>query len=149
MICKYCNSEIPDDASFCPNCGANMKDNTSETPNAAERPNMTEQFGAERAQQQAQQNAQQNARQEAPKTSSVITKPDGSKSIGTLDKTAAILICLFLGEIGIHNFIFGETKKGIFKIVTTFCCGLSFIFMLIDLIKICTDSYVIDPNALI
>ena len=35
----------------------------------------------------------------------------------------------------------GETKRGIWKIVLSFCCGIGGILALIDLIKICTDSY--------
>ena len=33
------------------------------------------------------------------------------------DKVVMILICLFLGGLGIHNFMMGETKKGVFKII--------------------------------
>lgn len=65
------------------------------------------------------------------------------------DKVSMALICFFLGSIGIHNFILGENKKGIFKIIMVFCFGVSLIFMLIDFVKILSDSYVIDKNALI
>lgn len=66
------------------------------------------------------------------------------------DKLIMILICLFLGEFGIHNFIMGETKKGIFKLIATFfLCGTGWIFALVDLIKIAMDTYVIDPDKLI
>lgn len=65
------------------------------------------------------------------------------------DKTAMALVCFFFGSIGVHNFIMGETKKGLFKILMLFCCGLSGIFALIDFIKILTDSYVVDPNSII
>lgn len=65
------------------------------------------------------------------------------------DKLVMILICLFLGGFGIHNFIMGENKKGIFKIAMTFCCGIGALFALIDLIKIAMGSYVVDPNKLI
>lgn len=65
------------------------------------------------------------------------------------DKVVMALICFFLGGIGIHNFMMGETKKGIFRIVMTFCCGIGVIFALIDFIKILTDSYVVDPDKLI
>ncbi|MGN0814520.1 MAG: NINE protein [Candidatus Coproplasma sp.] len=64
-------------------------------------------------------------------------------------KIEILLICLFLGCFGVHNFLMGEIKKGIFKIFT--CCfyGLGFIFVLLDLIKIATDSYKRDPNGII
>ena len=65
------------------------------------------------------------------------------------DKLVMILICLFLGGIGIHNFMMGETKKGIFKIIMCFVCGISGILALVDLIKIATGSYVVDPDKLV
>lgn len=65
------------------------------------------------------------------------------------DKTVMILICLFLGGLGIHNFMMGETKKGVFKIIMSFCCGIGGILALIDLIKIAMGNYVVDPNKLV
>ena len=64
------------------------------------------------------------------------------------DKVVILLLCFFLGGFGIHNFMMGETKKGIFKIIMS-CICLGGIFALIDFIKICMDSYVVDPDALI
>lgn len=57
-----------------------------------------------------------------------------------------IIICLFLGGLGIHNFMMGETKKGVTKILFSLCFGIGGILALIDLIKIATDNYVVDPN---
>ena len=65
------------------------------------------------------------------------------------DKVTMALICFFLGGLGIHNFMMGESKKGIMKIVLAFLCGISGILALIDFIKILTGSYKVDPNALI
>lgn len=62
------------------------------------------------------------------------------KYSGGQDKTTLALICFFLGSIGIHNFIIGEQKKGIMKIVL-FLFGISPIFALIDFVKILTDKY--------
>ena len=61
----------------------------------------------------------------------------------------ALGIGFFLGGIGIHNFMMGETKKGIFKIVMAFCCGIGGILALIDFVKILMDKYVVDPDKLI
>ena len=69
--------------------------------------------------------------------------------IGGQNKLMIILLCAFLGGFGVHNFVLGETKKGIFKIVMSFCFGISVFFWIYDLIKLCTDKYDIDPNALI
>jgi len=65
------------------------------------------------------------------------------------DKIVMILVCLFLGGLGIHNFMMGETKKGIFKIIMSCFCGLGSIFALIDLIKIAMGSYVVDTEKLV
>lgn len=62
------------------------------------------------------------------------------------DKIAMALIAFFLGGIGIHNFMMGETKKGIVKIVFFFVCGISSILALVDFIRILTDTYVADPE---
>lgn len=65
------------------------------------------------------------------------------------DKLVMILVCFFLGGLGIHNFMMGETKKGVFRLIMSFCCGIGAIFALIDLIKICMGTYVVDPEKLV
>ena len=57
------------------------------------------------------------------------------------DKITMALVCFFLGGIGIHNFMMGEKKRGIMKIVFCFLCGISGILALIDFVKILTDKY--------
>jgi len=80
----------------------------------------------------------------------VATKKEAvAGDLGGKDKIVMILVCLFLGGFGIHNFMLGETKKGIVKIIASFCCGLGGILALIDLIKIAMDKYVVDPTKLI
>ncbi len=65
---------------------------------------------------------------------------------GNYDKIVIALVCFFLGGIGIHNFMLGETKKGIVKIVLAFCFGISSILALIDFIKILMDKYEVNPD---
>ena len=65
---------------------------------------------------------------------------------GNYDKITIALICFFLGGIGIHNFMLGETKKGIVKIVLSFCFGIGAILALIDFIRILTDNYEVNPD---
>lgn len=72
---------------------------------------------------------------------------ENSNYLNGQDKTTMILICLFLGGFGVHNFMMGETKKGIVKLVTLLCC-ISGILAIIDLVKICMGNYVVDPDAL-
>ena len=68
------------------------------------------------------------------------------------DKIVCILLCFFLGGLGIHNFYMGETKKGVLKLVLTLLVIPSFvsgILCLIDFIKMLIGSYTYDPEALI
>jgi uncharacterized membrane protein YvbJ len=60
------------------------------------------------------------------------------------DKVTMALVCFFLGAIGIHNFMMGEKKKGIIKIIFYFICGISGILALIDFIKILMDKYEVE-----
>lgn len=55
------------------------------------------------------------------------------------------IIALFLGGLGIHNFMMGETKKGIIKILLCWT-GISSIIALIDAIKLFQNKYVIDTD---
>jgi TM2 domain-containing membrane protein YozV len=78
-----------------------------------------------------------------------IKNAASSDNLNGQDKIVMILICLFLGGLGIHNFMMGETKKGVFRIIMSLCCGLGAIFALIDLVKIAMGTYVVDPEKLI
>ena len=64
-------------------------------------------------------------------------------------KVIIVLLCLFLGSFGAHNFIMGENKKGIVKIILTVFCGLGFILSIIDLVKITTNNYTYNQDAFI
>ena len=79
----------------------------------------------------------------------VAIKGSAGDSLGGKDKMTIAIICFFLGGIGIHNFMMGETKKGIFKIFMCFCFGIGAILALIDFIKILTDNYEVNPDKLI
>ena len=56
------------------------------------------------------------------------------------------LVCFFLGGLGVHNFMMGEKKRGIKKILFSLLCGIGGILALIDFINILTDKYVVDPS---
>ncbi len=66
------------------------------------------------------------------------------------NKIIIILIAIFCGAFGIHNFVLGETKKGIVRIAGSLLCGIvGSILAWIDIIKIAKGTYVVDPNAFI
>ena len=83
----------------------------------------------------------------APQADDTFTKKD--PKLAGQNKWIMAILCFFLGCIGVHNFVMGENKKGIFKIIMTLCCGIGFIFMLIDFVRILTDEYVADPTNLV
>lgn len=130
MFCKNCGEAMNDNQAICIKCGVKVGDGTTfcancgnpvPDPNAA----YCLQCGV------------------------AIKKGSNSDYLGGKDKITMALICFFLGGLGIHNFMMGETKKGIVKIVASFCFYLGGILALIDLVKILTDKYEVDPEKLI
>jgi TM2 domain-containing membrane protein YozV len=101
MYCQKCGKEIPDQASFCPNCGHPAR------PAAA-----------------------------AP----TATRPGYSadKQVSPLSRLAALLLCLFVGALGVHRFYVGKIGTGVAMIFTLGGLG---IWVLIDLIMIIVGSF--------
>ena len=128
MYCKNCGEALEDNQAICVKCGVKVGDGNKYCPNCA-------------AQTNPEQEVCLSCGVSLKKTSSIV---DGT--IGGQSKLVMAIICFFLGAIGIHNFMFGETKKGIVKIILCFCFGISTILMLIDFVKILTDKYEIDPE---
>jgi TM2 domain-containing membrane protein YozV len=54
---------------------------------------------------------------------------------GRKSQLVALLLCLFLGDLGIHRFYLGYIWQGIVQLLTLGGCG---IWALIDFIRICT-----------
>ncbi|MBR5451669.1 MAG: TM2 domain-containing protein [Clostridia bacterium] len=127
MFCKNCGEPLNDNQAICVKCGVKVGDGNAFCGNCGK---------------PVEPNA------EVCLNCGVALKKAAGDLAGQ-DKIVMILICLFLGGLGIHNFMMGETKKGVVKIVTTFLCGVGGILALIDLIKIATNKYVVDPDKLI
>lgn len=60
------------------------------------------------------------------------------------NKTTMVLLA-FLLPLGIHNFMMGESKKGIARLLLDII-GIGWIFCWIDAFKILSGSYVVDPD---
>lgn len=123
MFCKNCGQPLNENQAICLNCGVKTSDGVNFCSNCGN----PVQPGAEICM-------------------SCGFAVKNSKPLAGQDKLVMILICFFIGAFGVHNFMMGETKKGIVKIVATFLCGIGWILALIDLIKIATDKYEVDPE---
>lgn len=129
MFCRNCGAEMKDNQAICLKCGVKTGNGNSFCTNC----------GASVA-----------ANAEVCLNCGVAIKNAVSgEYLNGKDKITMALICFFLGGIGIHNFMMGETKKGVFKIVMAFCFGISGILALIDFIKILVDKYEVNPDKLI
>ena len=129
MYCRNCGVQMNDNQAICLSCGVKVGEGSRFCPNC----------GREVA-----ENAEV-----CINCGVSLKKAVNGNYLNGQDKVTMALICFFLGGIGIHNFMMGETKKGIFKIVMCFCVGISYIFALIDFVKILSDKYVVDPDKLI
>ena len=125
MYCKNCGELMNDNQAICIKCGVKTGDGNRFCANCG--------------------------KDIAPEAAVCMNCGVANKKAGGLggqDKITVALVCFFLGGLGIHNFMMGETKKGIMKIVFCFLCGISGILALIDFIKILMDKYEVDPEKL-
>lgn len=59
-------------------------------------------------------------------------------------KTTALLLCIFGGYLGLHDFYVGRIGKGILMMLTG---GLFFIGWIVDIIKIASGSFLDNAGA--
>ncbi len=129
MFCKNCGKEMNANQAICLNCGVEKGKGNLFCPNCG-----------------------QPVAPEASVCTTCGVALKGAASgdyLNGKDKITMAIICFFLGGLGIHNFMLGENKKGIFRIIMSCCCGIGAIFALIDFVKILMGSYVVDPTKLI
>ncbi len=124
MYCKNCGQQMNDNQAICLACGVKVGEGTAYCQNCGQPVNP----GAEVC------------------LSCGVAVKKAAGNYGNYDKMVIALICFFLGGIGIHNFMLGETKKGVVKIILSFCFGIGAILALIDFIKILMDKYEVNPD---
>ncbi len=72
------------------------------------------------------------------------------KELGGYNGLGIAIIAIVLGSFGVHNFLMGETKKGIIKLVGTIFCGIvGPALAAYDWVRIVLDKYTVDANAFI
>ena len=57
---------------------------------------------------------------------------------GQKDWLTTLLLCVFVGWLGIHRFYTGHTVIGVIQLLTFGACG---VWTIVDLIMIITDNY--------
>ena len=124
MFCKNCGKEMNDNQAICLACGVKTGDGNAYCANCGK---------------------EVSAQAEVCLNCGVAIKKTANGDLGDKKLTAGLL-ALFLGGIGIHNFYLGETKKGVIKIVLSFCFGIGGILALIDAIRIFVDKYEVNPD---
>ena len=129
MYCKNCGEVMNDNQAICLKCGVKVGDSSSFCANCGNSVNPGADY--------------------CMNCGVAIKTVASSDNLNGQDKIVMILICLFLGGIGIHNFMMGENKKGVFKIIMSLCCGIGGILALIDLIKLAMGTYVVNPDKLV
>jgi TM2 domain-containing membrane protein YozV len=117
MFCSQCGAQMPDNAQHCPSCGA-----------AVAGPQ------ADQAQQQQQQQQQYSQQYSQPYYAQPMPAPNESPS----SRLVALLLCLFLGGLGIHRFYVGKTGTALLWLFTGGLCGIG---ALVDLIMIIVGSF--------
>lgn len=127
MFCKNCGKEMNDNQAICLNCGVQTGNGNAYCANCGNPVN-------------ADAAVCLNCGVAIKKTAAV------NGDLAGKDKVTMALICFFLGGLGIHNFMMGESKKGVVKIVLSLCFGIGSILALVDFIKILMDKYVVDPT---
>lgn len=115
MYCINCGAALPENGAFCPSCG---------TPVApAGQP-----FPPQQPQYQQQQYQQPYPAQQQYDSAVYSDK----------EKLITLLLCIFVGSLGVHRFYVGKIGTGVLWLLTI---GLFGIGTLVDIITIATGSF--------
>ena len=121
MKCEYCDNPVPNDVTRCPSCGAAISMSDIRAVSVA----------------QAQETFPSAFGQKVSSYTGVYT---GAEPEELKNRWVYILLGIFLGEFGIHNFYAGYIGRGVVKLlITILSFGLLFwISWIWALVEICT-----------
>ena len=133
MKCEYCDNEVPMGATRCPSCGAaTISQPQRMSPEPASRPSP-----------EAASPVNASPRQEQSSTANAWQNPYLFAS--RKSRVAYVLLAIFLGEIGVHNFYAGYIGRGIAQLlITILSFGLlfwvSWIWAIVELCVVSEDG---------
>lgn len=127
MKCEYCDNEVPMDATRCPSCGAMV----SQT--------------APMFVQQQHTDIPSHARDVTGNAPSSFPSRNAMQTIDLKSKWAFVLLGIFLGEFGVHNFYLGYIGRGIAKLLITIMsfgllCWISWIWGIVEVCTVRMDA---------
>lgn len=108
-FCKYCGAKIPEEAVICTHCGRQVEELKSR---------------------QTQPQVVVNNNNTNTNTN-VNRNYNGGARYGAKNKWVALLLCIFLGGLGVHKFYEGKILLGLVYLCT---CGIFGIGWIIDII---------------
>lgn len=128
MKCEYCDNEVPMDATRCPSCGARV---SHSGPIVVVQP----QAGVT-------QSHTAIAIGDAP---SPVHLGRSTQVLRLKSKSVFVLLGIFLGEFGIHNFYLGYFGRGITKLLITvlslgWFCWISWIWGIVEVCIVRIDA---------
>ncbi len=114
MVCEYCDNEVPVGTRRCPSCGATVnavQPSSQSSAGIVLSPNFTA--------------------QQIPESATVVVSPVTTHE--RKSRLAYILLGLFLGGLGIHNFYAERHNRALGQLLTTLLAG----WLIIPLFAVC------------
>lgn len=134
MFCRNCGSEVHEKAVFCISCGCPPSEGNKYCPNCKSETSP-----------QAIVCVKCGVSLKNNETQSFAEAVKGEEKVSRKDWLTVLLLCIFLGPLGIHRFYVGRTMQGIISLAIWFVpiigwlAGL--IWWIIDLVAIITQKY--------
>lgn len=127
MICKNCGKEIDNNFSFCGHCGSRVVNMQDDNGIVAEQVIEENQEGNNTLAQKTFDNERQISNSN-DSNQSLIKQNSSGNNISPKSRLVAMLLALFIGSFGAHNFYLGKQSLAISQLIIFL---ISMIFMLV------------------